>query len=359
MAAFNESAPTTTAPPGEDYYGRTFHYLPKPDEALLAGYNRIKVFKRNNPADPVWVELTSAAAGNRLVIESGKVNYVFVDPKAQRGTQYRAYLADSTNVNPDVPQPFIQEAVDTAYEAVMTTSELRDLYMWGLLGLFQDENGVQFPERLYVHYIQYGIAKFQMKTRIRVLPTPIQGEKHDFEPESFRNRYLSLLLDEFPCVSVDKITLLMPGQQPFVLPDSWLRKDLALGVVDVVPDTDVILPGLVPALRGSFGSPKVTPQAISVDYVAGFPLGKLPPNIKDVIGKEAQSGPLNIGGDLVGGAAIASQSMSIDGLSQSVNTTSSPTMGGFGARLIQANNELKRDYPIIEKLFKGPRLYVG
>ena len=50
---------------------------------------------------------------------------------------------------------------------------------------------------------------------------------------------------------------------------------------------------------------------------------------------------LNIAGDLIAGAGIATQSISIDGLSQSVGTTSSATNSGYGARVIQFNKELK------------------
>jgi len=51
--------------------------------------------------------------------------------------------------------------------------------------------------------------------------------------------------------------------------------------------------------------------------------------------------PLNIAGDLLLGAGIASQSISIDGLSQAVASTASATSAGYGARLINFNSELK------------------
>jgi len=52
--------------------------------------------------------------------------------------------------------------------------------------------------------------------------------------------------------------------------------------------------------------------------------------------------PLNIAGDLLLGAGIASQSIGIDGLSQSVASTASATSAGYGARLINFNKELKQ-----------------
>lgn len=51
--------------------------------------------------------------------------------------------------------------------------------------------------------------------------------------------------------------------------------------------------------------------------------------------------PLNIAGDLLLGAGIAAQSISIDGLSQQVTSTASASYAGYGARLVNFNKELK------------------
>lgn len=51
--------------------------------------------------------------------------------------------------------------------------------------------------------------------------------------------------------------------------------------------------------------------------------------------------PLNIAGDLLLGAGIAQQSISVDGLSQSIASTASATSAGYGARIIAFKEELK------------------
>jgi len=352
---FSTSAPTSNPPAETWYVGRTYFYLADPAAALAAGYDRIKVYKRKNAADPLWVEITKVDTA--FVIDAAKVNYTFLENKATRGSQYMPALADSTGVLPEIPQPlYVQDAVDTSYETIMTGQEVRDLFAWGLLGLGVDDTGAPFPDRFYTHYMRYAVTKFEAKTRIRLLPLPVV-ELHDYCPEDWGNRYWTFSLDEFPIVSVDKVTFTLPGSTPFVFPSSWVQADLALGIVSIVPDGSA--PMLLPTFRMPVGYPKVTPGAIKVEYVAGFGPGKIPENIRDMVGKEAASGFLNLAGDLVGGAAVASQSMSLDGLSQSVNTTSSATNAGFGSRLIQYNNELKRDYPIVQAFYKGPRLYVG
>lgn len=51
--------------------------------------------------------------------------------------------------------------------------------------------------------------------------------------------------------------------------------------------------------------------------------------------------PLNIAGDLIAGAGISQQHVGIDGLSQTISTTSSATNAGYGARLRAYERELK------------------
>lgn len=353
--SFQDSAPVAALSPEDTYVGRAYFYLSTPAETLASGYDRIKVYRRKSPADPTWIEITNVAT--RMVIEESKHNYTFLDEKAQRSWQYRPSLSSSGGVLPDIPQTnYIQDAVDTAFETVLTPQELRDIYCWGLLSLFVDDVGNPFPERLYAHYIRYGIGKFEAKTRLHVLPTKVE-EFHDYIPRDW-DTYMALQLDEYPVLSVESVSLMLPGQDPVSFPTSWFRLDKATGVLHLVPD-NVNAGGMAVRFTAPLLQSRYIPQALRVRYTAGFAPGQLPGNLKDMIGKESSSGPLNIGGDLVGGAAIASQSMSLDGLSQSVNTTSSATSAGFGSRLIQYNAELKRDYPVVINFYKGARLYMG
>ena len=351
---FSTSAPAGIVTADTTYVGRCFFYAADPAALVAAGYDRIKIYKRRGPTDPAWVELTTVAT--RLVLLATKRNYAFLEERAARGTQYRPSLADSTGTLPDVPQTaLVQEAVDITYETLMTVQELKDLYVWGLLGLGVDDDGEPFPDRQWVHYLQYGISKFETKTRVRVLPTPVV-EKHDYSPNE-GDGYWSFMLDEFPLVSFEKLTLTLPGGTPYEFPASWLQVNLALGVVDVVPDGSELS---FPFTSSTVGyRSKIIPGAFTAEYTAGFPLGGVPENIRDIIGKEAISGFLNIAGDLVGGAAVASQSMSVDGCSQSVNTTSSATNAGFGSRVLAYRQELKSEYPLLMAKYKGIRLWVG
>lgn len=67
----------------------------------------------------------------------------------------------------------------------------------------------------------------------------------------------------------------------------------------------------------------------------------LPAPIVRAVGLQASTLALGVAGDLIAGAGIATQSTSLDGLSQSIATTASATNAGYGARLGQFERELK------------------
>jgi hypothetical protein len=353
--SFSDSAPASAVTADPTYVGRAYFYsTPATTQALLdQGYDRVKVERRKNPGLP-YEEISKAAT--RLFLRADQCNYTFIDPAALPGYQYRPTIVDSAGLLPPIVQTaFVVDAVDTSYESLITVQELKDRYTWGLLDLFSDGAGNPFPDRLWVHYIQYGITKFETKTRLRLRPTKFV-EFHDYMQGGDPYEPLMFLLDEYPIISIDRVATNFPGESPVAFPTDAVRFGDREGELYLMPSST---PSSAPSASFFRRGTRFVPQAYKVEYTAGFKLGQCPSNCLDLVGKEAISGPLNIGGDLVGGAAIASQSISLDGLSQSVNTTSSATSAGFGSRLIQYNKELKSDYPGVIDFYRGKRLYVG
>ena len=81
------------------------------------------------------------------------------------------------------------------------------------------------------------------------------------------------------------------------------------------------------------------PTALSI-YLAGFEDGKIPTTINQAISYMAAIQALIIGGNLVLGAGIGSSSLSIDGLSQSINTTQSAENSAYSATITEYSNQL-------------------
>lgn len=67
--------------------------------------------------------------------------------------------------------------------------------------------------------------------------------------------------------------------------------------------------------------------------------------------------PLNVAGDLIAGAGIAQQHIGIDGLSQTISTTSSATNAGYGARLRAYERELKTIMGQLRSKYRQMNIY--
>lgn len=112
---------------------------------------------------------------------------------------------------------------------------------------------------------------------------------------------------------------------------------------------NVIYAGIAPMV-GYFGNSQI-PNYWKVVYLSGF--DKVPADILDAIGKLAAINIFHQLGDLIAGAGIASKSIGVDGLSQSISTTSSATNAGYGARIIGYTKDLERVLPRMSQVYKG------
>lgn len=148
-------------------------------------------------------------------------------------------------------------------------------------------------------------------------------------------------------------------------PQDWLRTKLqrneegsyhrkvSLVPISGSPNTlagNIIYTGIAPNLS-YFGNQSI-PDYWEVKYVTGFE--KVPEDILNGIGKLASINIFHILGDLIlGSAGIASQSIGIDGLSQSISSTSSATNAGYGARIIGYQKDLKESLPLMRAKYTG------
>lgn len=336
-------------PPSQLYPVRVYFGTTDPEALLEAGYDSIRV-ERRKTCNAAWVTVSKSGDCD-LDIQAGRFNYYWLDVQGRRGYEYRAVLqnSDTPGTPADVPQPVVR-GVDTSFEAILTVKELKETYLWGQDEGFITDDGDFQPDYAFVRYILYGIEKVQKALDIRLLPERFV-EKHDYVPENFARSgsgELFLPLDQYPVLRVESVSLKVPRTTVYDFPTSWISVDKDTGHLDVVPDGTGS-----PAPRYS----GFHPRAIEVTYWSGFE--KVPGDLVEVVGKEAAFGPLNVGGDLIGGAGLAGESLSLDGASQSITTTNSSTNAGFGARLIQYEKELKETYRKLQTYYKGIRMQVA
>ena len=352
--------------------------VPDPD-AVLASYDQIQIHRSVSGETGVYVEITTAST--RIPVVSGVTEYEYEDSEGSATFYYKFRFFNSVTLATDTfsdPQPGEEDpSLD-----LISIDELKTFYLFGLD--LTNDLGEPYPDSLFAFWIKNAVSWLERKLDIPILPVTILEERHDYFRDDYDN-YIYIQLNRYPLISIEEVKMVLPGEQVVqVFEQDWVHPERHSGQLQLVPGTGTagsILLGASGAwIPFIYGNNKFIPDAFRVRYTAGF--GQYPPGswgfapgsnppsvshpdpqldrypdiIKELIGKIASFGPLNIAGDLLGGAGIASQSVSIDGLSQNFNTTSSATSAGYGARLIQYNKEIKDQIPTLYRHYHGARV---
>jgi hypothetical protein len=325
---------------------------------VMSVFDQVKVYRSTVGLDGPYVELTGPTT--RIALVSSTMIYEYTDITGNSDYYYKTSYYNSTSGLESSKSDAQRGEGDPALD-ICSVEEVKINYLFGVD--LTDDAGTPFPDSLYEWYIKSAVSWLEHKLDLPLRPKTIEQECHDYMWEDF-SKFIYLHCKESPVLSVQEIRMVLPGEtEGRVIEESWihLRKDS--GVIHLVPGSGnistILLGGKGPWLSFLRAGARFVPDVFHINYTAGFEPGTVPAIIRDVVGKLAAFGPLNIAGDLIAGAGIASQSLSIDGLSQSISTTSSATNAGYGARLIQYKGEIKQVLPTIQRYYKGARLAVG
>lgn len=329
--------------------------------AVRQHYDKIQVFKTSTvladgtPDDSTYVEVTTA--DTRLALVEASEAYVFIDPNGLASEFYAIRYYNSRTGDQSGFSGYQMGVSDPALE-LFPVDTLKSVYLFGL-DLTNDE-GEPYPDALFQFYIRQAVQFVQDKLDIDLLPKEYVDEAHDFHKRDY-NAYVWTKLDHVPVIEVTRARLVLPTEAQVVdFAASSFQVDKNAGHLEIVPGSGQITLGQTGAfLPLVFGGQDYLPRALRVTYKAGFLNGNVPMDIVHAIGMLASFGPLNTAGDLIVGAGIASTSLSIDGLSQSVNTTSSATNSGYGARIIQYQKELKDLWPTLRRRYHPVNMVVA
>lgn len=241
---------------------------------------------------------------------------------------------------------------------VLSPEEVREKYMWGVS--IKDQNGDEIPDHVFVQYIreaQEQLTKFlNLKLEKQVIVESLDFRREDWK----RWGYVHCT---YPVVCPLTLEGFINTVKQITYPPEWLSArtinddaNLHHRNLYVVPagnstahSSAVIYSGIIPQL-GIVESNHI-PNYWAVKYVTGWE--RVPKDIIAAIGKMASINLFHIAGDLILGAGIASFSLGLDGLSQSISTTSSATNAGYGARILGYVNDLKRETPQLKDYYRG------
>lgn len=323
-----------------------------------AGYSRL-VIERSEDGGISYDEIS--VPSERPVLDPTQPVMRFYDRGGDPSYYYRFRYVGTIAGAEELTDPSEAiEGVGLAIRGVLTAEQLKARYFFGVD--ITDDRGNPLADAVFEHYILSAIRWLEHQLDIPILPASFV-ERHDYHSGDQSN-FLLIQLDNYPVLDVEEFRVQYPsGQSIIIFPNEWLRINNAEGHLQVVPTAGTLSQVLIGRggtyLPAIYAGPRDMPQLFEIAYSAGFAAGKVPRNIIDIIGKFASLGPFNIFGDLIAGAGIANISLSMDGLSQSIGTTSSATNAGYGSRIIQYTKEIKDQIPILRRYYKGLRLAVA
>lgn len=243
---------------------------------------------------------------------------------------------------------------------VMSPSDLHNLYLAGIPLCYP--SGARVSMDLLRQKIVASQKMIENFLSIKINKQQII-EEQDFNLQEFKSwGYVKTV---FPIVEPLKIEGRINNVTQINYPKSWMcvkdgNDTVHFRNLYLIPNTDsaqssdtyqVIFSGIAP-LVGHWGMNFIS-NYWRVTYCTGWDADKVPVDIVDAIGKLAAIQVLAVTGDLIYGAGIGNQSISIDGISQTYSTTKGGGKGAFSGRIEQYKNELTTELANLKGEYRG------
>lgn len=238
----------------------------------------------------------------------------------------------------------------------LSPQDMKDRYFFGIEII--DQQGNPMPDETINSFIEFAVTEIEGYLDVK-LSTQIVKETLDYNINDWRGwGYIPV---QFPVLEVYSLKGKVGGVEQIEFPKSWLSIKKSTDPyaphrkIHIVPNIgsavsgEVAYSGITPHL-GWFNM-KTIPDYWVIEYCTSFK--KIPPDIVDFVGRLASINIFHNLGDIILGAGIASQSIGIDGLSQSISTTSSATNAGYGSRIIGYVDDMKRGLPKLKQKYLG------
>lgn len=343
---------------------------------VLMQYTVIKVYRADSEGG-AYSELTGP--GTRLVLYPENTSYFYDDLPGLTSHWYKTSYYNETSLDESELSEEMRGGSSAAkvgysfgnyapppgeWGEILTPDDIRYTYLWGIDATASDLAESNFEDEQLRFFIREAMGEFErmltIDIRKRVYKTmPNQALKRskywrpgvDFTDEDDPYPYDPLLWRNFgflqlrhvPLLSVERAVMKNPvqGEMMDLIANNWLRIKKNVGQLHMFPRGG--------ALYGPFASGVLPwrifggryPDAFEIDYTTGFYSAEfVPDDLRGVIGKWTTIKAMaSIGDGLLAG--FSSQSVSLDGLSESFSSTQSATSAYFGARIIQYQKEIK------------------
>lgn len=245
-------------------------------------------------------------------------------------------------------------------DLLLSAEDLLSLFFYGID--IKSKDGTKIGNDVFEMYIKAAQQEVEKYFAIKIKKC-LQTEKQDYHRDDFFSSGFPTIQTSFKVNTPYAVLGMLNTVQQVRYPRQWLNSNKSEGmgwdrVISIVPngsavnaDTNIILTGIM----NQYGlqSRKVVPGYWTVQYDTGFDFDKIPYDLVNLIGMMASIGVFAQAGDLILGAGIASMSLGLDGLSQSISSTSSATNAGYGARITEYRKSIKEIMLRLTKYYKG------
>lgn len=244
----------------------------------------------------------------------------------------------------------------------LTPAQLRKTYMWGVK--VQNANGQELTDDIYEFFIKAAQKELEDLLNVKLTPQVIV-ESRDYNYSDYVNGN-GFIRVSYPVVRPFYLKGKFGDIEQIHYPKEWLSSKRSNEVPEMfyrniylIPNQGAYKTGETSGVtfNGIFGSTflwrsrKHLPNYWRVRYLTGF--SEIPADLLNVVGMCAAINVFHIAGDLILGAGIASYSLGIDGLSQSISSTSSATNAGYGSRILGYNDMIKATLPRLISKYGG------
>jgi len=218
---------------------------------------------------------------------------------------------------------------------------LKRTYFFGIA--LKDEDDNDLSDDVIAFYINRAFDEMEGTLDVHIRQRTVTAERYDYNRDQWRN-FSFLQLRHRPVRAVTAMSLMSGSANVFAVPvtgtNSWVRLEPRWGQVHLYP----ALGSIASIDAGALLSPILSqfqwaPHVIETTYTTG--MDEIESDLADAIGMTAAVNIFNILGNLIIGAGIASFSLGLDGLSQSVSSTQSAMFAGFSSTVLEFRRELK------------------
>ena len=232
-------------------------------------------------------------------------------------------------------------------QPLVTIKDIKSTYLFGVK-VRDRETGEELGDAAYQNAIETAMSTIEHFLDISVCPVRGFVEYKDYRINDYMD-WGYIQLDNFPVEQVQKMELVYfrdeNGEPVTVqkIPNSWLRLNNHDGIIRMVPNTR--FPAQLQLNEAGSFFPEILrateiPHAWKITYDYGFCSGQIPVLINQAIAMIASIIILFTAGHLILGAGIAGTSISLDGLSQSIQTTQSAENSGFSSMIKDMSDKL-------------------